>query len=231
MLGICACMFVPAPALVQINWDGDTSSVWRLGNNWDDAGGAFPGEFSGDSAVIAVNTQNPVTVSGTVANSITTLTLDADTNAATVELDILSGGSLTTTGLVTVKADQEDAANHATIKVGGTLTADSFLFDGAADIDDGHAIGDFDVNVCVNNGVGTDTTVAAGYTDWELASGVVFSAADVILEHGAFLTVTGGSVTSELRMDSFDAGPATSVATVKFVGPMIATVPSTYACP
>jgi hypothetical protein len=155
-------------------WDGDTSSDWQTATNWAEAG--YPGkDAAGDTATINADTANDtVTVSGAVPNSVAWVLVDADAAGVDLELEIQSGGSLTTTGLVTLKGEQ-DGSSTATLDVqsGGSFAPDSMLFWGRVDSDTAHAIGDFDEDVTVTESCdGTVDTCMEGYVDIQLSNNV-----------------------------------------------------------
>jgi hypothetical protein len=132
------------------------------------------------------------------------LTLKIDTGGS---LDVLNSGS----GYVQVIAGSHTYStttydDDATLWVhAGTLDADTLDFRGTSTESLGHAQGDFDVDLEVqNSGDYTTDTSILGYVDWDLASGVQVCAKDVELDNsGTDWTVTGHSNTSELVMYSF----------------------------
>jgi hypothetical protein len=185
---------VTAAALV---WDGDTSSDWKTISNW---GGDvnYPGYLAaGDTATIDVATNNPVQLSGSLAYSVATIDIDADTNSATVELEIQSGGSLTTTGLVTVKGDQTGSATATlTVSTCDTFKPDSLYFWGRNHATDGHAIGNFDDCMTVQGAGDNSWDVwIRGYVDWNIGSSKQINMKDLEMDgaNGADLSITGTS--------------------------------------
>lgn len=202
-LGICALLLASATANAQADftWDGARNSDWQAtgpsGNNWDQPG--YPGlSQAGDTATIDVATNNPVTLSGSLANSVATVTLDANANSATVSLDIQTGGSLTTTGLVLVKGEQSSSAgaDSATIHVSaGTFSPSSMEFDGSTHADDGHAIANIDVDVTVSN-----TTTIKHLVDFDIAAGVTFDVGDLTLDSTGDLKMTGQGTSAKMEV-------------------------------
>lgn len=181
-LGICALLSAGSYALMPtlmaaFTWDGALSSAWNDGRNWGQDGTTpYPGSAAaGDIAVIDVATSNPVTLTGTVSNSVSTITIDANANSATVELDVQTSGSLTTTGLVYVMGEQisTSGADSATIQhSGGTFSPDTMKFEGSQHATAGHAVADIDFTTTVAGGAGIDTTVLY-YVDFDVAGASV----------------------------------------------------------
>jgi hypothetical protein len=132
--GICVLLVSSGVAYAgdAFTWTGASSSSWTLAGNWSGPAADYPGkDNTGDTATINVATSNPVQLSGGLY-SVDTITIDADTNSATVELEIQSGGSVTTTGLVTVKGDQTGSATATLTVSGGTLQPNSLTVIGGA---------------------------------------------------------------------------------------------------
>lgn len=93
-IGICTLLLVTSNLLADSYvWIGG-SSDWRDGYNWD-VGTSYPGEnAAGDTGTINVNTNMPVTVSGTVTYDVAWVKVDAETADASLTLQIASGGNL-----------------------------------------------------------------------------------------------------------------------------------------
>ncbi len=161
-LAILGLLAAPVTALATaLTWTGNTSSSWVVNTNWSPTSG-YPGSlFAGDTALINVATNNPVSLTSSPSNSIASLDLDAAANDAVVSLNLQA--SLTVTSGTTVLGG-DAGSNTATIQLtsgtfdpaalvlrgqdpaqtrraffdldGGTLTApDSLTLQGEADID------------------------------------------------------------------------------------------------
>lgn len=96
--GICALLLGATAAHGQdsYTWTGAGSS-WSSAANWSGPAQDYPGkDNAGDDATINADTANDtVVVSGTVANSVAWVLVDADTANVNLELNIASGGSIT----------------------------------------------------------------------------------------------------------------------------------------
>lgn len=176
-LGICALLSAGSYALMPtlmaaFTWDGALSSAWNDGRNWGQDGTTpYPGSSgTTDTAVIDVATNNPVTYS-TNTETVDTIEINADTNAASVVFKV-TGGSLTTGGLVLVKGDQDATATAKIWVTGGTFAPDSMEFFGRNHATSGHAVADIDVTTTVVGGAGIDTTVLY-YVDFDVAGASV----------------------------------------------------------
>jgi hypothetical protein len=180
-------------------WDGDTSSDWQTATNWAEAG--YPGkDAAGDTATIADgSTNSTVTVSGAVPNSVAWVLVDADAAGVSMELEIQSGGSLTTTDLVTIKGDQDGTATATlTVSTCDTFKPDSLYFWGRNHATDGHAIGNFDDCMEVQGAEDNSWDVwVRGYVEWNIGSGDEVHMKDMEMDgtNGANLTITGTSST------------------------------------
>ena len=201
-LGICAMLLASAGAYgaTTFTWDGSSDSDWKTDANWDQ-GLNFPGHRSETDAIAIINVTNnanPVMLSGSLAKSVASVTIDANANSATVSLDIQTGGSLTTTGLVLVKGEQSSSAgaDSATIHVSaGTFSPSSMEFDGSTHADDGHAIANIDVDVTVSN-----TTTIKHFVDFDIAAGVTFDVGDLTLDSTADLKMTGQGTSAKMEV-------------------------------
>lgn len=204
-------------------WTGATDSDWEDFNNWTQSPGSnsFPGGGAGprtdDVAYINAGVTQPEFDAASGTRTVETITIDADTNSTTVSLTV-SGGSLTTNGLVLVKGEQT-GTDTATITVsGGTFAPAAMCFWGRYDPNnpnDGHAIGSFSANMTVQNPCDNSwDTWVRGYVDWTIGSSVTINMKDLELDglNGADLMVNGGGATSALSTCSFRSnGQAMSV--------------------
>ncbi len=164
-IAACVALCLPSAAFAAaINWDGDTNSSWLTGSNWDDPSGFYPGQAgAGDSATIAVATNNPVTLSSSPSNSIASLTINAATNDAVVQLTH-SRGTLTTTSVVQLIGG-DAGSNTSTYRLNGgtaTLSGASVNIDGG-DSSSRKAILDYDSGTFTHGS--SDPMRMRGYAD------------------------------------------------------------------
>jgi hypothetical protein len=130
-LGVLAMVFPFATAQTEtFTWTGyGYSTTWTDQANWSGPSMEYPGQDDTDDVVNITTTVYlfPDYSSGTM--TVGTITLDADSTSVSLTV---SGGTLTTTGLVTVQGDP-DGAGTATLTVsGGTLQPNSFTVIGGA---------------------------------------------------------------------------------------------------
>lgn len=150
-------------------WNGITSAYWDEWN-WEVGGVpilSYPGQNQGgDTAIIADGTNIPVELDVDLAYSVATVEIDADDNAETVALKIVTGGKLETTGLVTTKSDQDGTATATFWHDTGDFVPYAMRFWGRDHASDGHAKGDFDQTFSV-----TKTFTVRQYADMDVALG------------------------------------------------------------
>ncbi|MCP4246320.1 MAG: hypothetical protein GY778_04655 [bacterium] len=155
-LGICALLLAPAGAYAagSFTWTGSASTAWANQANW--TGGEaleYPGfDDTDDTATIDADPDSRQPIVSTGTPEIASLTIDSNTNAVAVNLDI-TGGTLTVNTSTTVDADA-DAANNATLKLaGGTFDPQTaFVLDGGQPdaANNGVALFDFDSGTLTN---------------------------------------------------------------------------------
>lgn len=213
------CLLVSGVASAQetFSWlASPSSSAWHDSSNWSSATSEFPGEDDTDDAVtISAGTTQPVFSADSGTRTVGTIDIDADTYSTTVSLTI-SGGSLTTTDLVTVRSKQGLGGFTSTIAVtGGTFAPHSMEFDGRNHVTASHAIGDFDTSVTVSS-----STTMKGYVDIDIADSTTVDFGDLTTSSvdSAVLRVTGHTSdgVSTLRMDSY----TTNSRKASFEGPL-----------
>jgi hypothetical protein len=108
----------------------------------------------------------------TVTVTVGPITIDADAGPETVSLGI-SSGSLTTTGLVTVRGEQSTSETATlTVSSGATFAPSSLAFDGGATT--ATAIGDFDESVTVSSSI-----TAQEYVDIQVKGGETVTAGSI----------------------------------------------------
>jgi len=137
----------------DFTWNGNTSAFWDEANWSVGPFGSqnYPGQNqSGDTAAIAVATNNPVILDIGLPYEVKTVDLDADAAGANITLDIRTGADLDTSGLVTLKSDL-DGSYEAKIIVGATFTPAVMRFWGRNHATSGHAKLDADVDFTVDN--------------------------------------------------------------------------------
>jgi len=195
-IAVLAVLAAPVGTLAtDFTWNGNTSSYWDEPNWSVGQFGSqnYPGQNqAGDSATIKVATNNPVILDVSLYD-LSTLDLDADAAGANITLDIRTGADLATTGLVTIKGEQDDGSPEAKIIVGAAFAPEAMRFWGHSDATDGHAKADVDVDFSVVS----DVSVRR-YADFDVATDKTVTV-DGSLRIGkdlddyfAYLTVTGG---------------------------------------
>ena len=193
-LAICALLGAPVGAFAtpgNYTWNGGSSHVWGKDANWDGFPSPPPGTDSGDTAFIDDGTSNqPEYTSASGSKTVAVLTLDGNSVPETVSL-ILSGGTLTVSGLCTVQARLSGTPSHpATLNPTADLAIapNTLFFSGD---EDSHAIGDFDADVTV--GASSASTRAIGYVDIDVQD----ADADVFLAKEMFVGDTTGDGTGD----------------------------------
>ncbi len=167
----------PAASATLFTWTGASSTAYDTAGNWSPSG--VPDDAN-DSFRIDVATNTPVIYASTTY-SISAGSINADTNDATCGLTINSG-SLTTGSRVTIKGNQ-DGTNAATLTVaGGTFSPRYLEFIGGDGASDGHAIGDFDVDVTVV--AITLSTTVTGNSDIDVATDKLLAAKELLVGDG-----------------------------------------------
>lgn len=193
-------------AVESFAWDGGgADNYWSTVGNWT-ADSEYPGfdaQSPGDDVTIANSTRTTCELDTDLPCYVNTVTLNAHDANASMTLYI-DDGSLTTSGLLTLKAKVSGpGTKHATLQVdaGGALQPQTMLFWGNGTDGKGRArLYDYQgVTVDSANGhAGTDTTFQ-GYCDVMLDEGVTFAAKEVELVAGADVLVqptngTGGTL-------------------------------------
>jgi len=178
IVGLATLAGVGANAYATLfTWTGASSTAYDTAGNWSPSG--VPDDAN-DSFRIDVATNTPVIYASTTY-SISAGSINADTNDATCGLTINSG-SLTTASRVTIKGNQ-DGSQAATLTVaGGTFSPRYLEFIGGDGASDGHAIGDFDVDVTVV--ATTLSTTVTGNTDIDVASSKVLAVKELFVGDG-----------------------------------------------
>ena len=167
-IAVLAVLAAPVGTLAtDFTWNGNTSAFWDE-PNWSVGQFSslnYPGQSqAGDSATIKVATNNPVILDVSLYD-LSTLDLDADAAGANITLDIRTGADLATTGLVTIKGEQDDGSPEAKIIVGAAFAPEAMRFWGHSDATDGHAKADVDVDFSVVS----DVSVRR-YADFDVAT-------------------------------------------------------------
>ncbi len=173
-------VIVPAASATLFTWTGNSSSAWNANSNWNPSSG-FPDDSS-DTARIDVNTNGPVTFS-TGTYTVASIVLNSDTNNEEAGLNV-TGGSLTTTGRVSVHAD-DDAGSDLPARlyvVGGTFAPYQLEFVGRDASEGSHAFGAFEVDVTV--GSATSSTTVLGIVHIDVTSSKVLAAKAVTVGNG-----------------------------------------------
>jgi hypothetical protein len=199
-LAVCLLVGGVASAQESFSWQTSPSSTeWHDPNNWSGPANEFPGQDDTDDVVtISAGSQQPEFSTNSGTRTVDTIDIDADTNGVTVSLTV-SGGSLTTTGLVTVKGKQAVSDHSATLTVSSAdaFKPNSITFDGRDHTTASHAIGVFNACMTVQGAEDNTTdTFVSGYVDWTIGSGVQINMKDLELDsNGADLLIAGTSST------------------------------------
>jgi hypothetical protein len=190
-------------AAETFTWTGAVSSAWETPGNWNQSPGSGSSPGNGRTTDIVYinadpNTRQPVFSAGCGTRTVDTIDINANTNGVDVSLTV-SGGSLTTTDLVTVKGKQAVADRTATITVSSDATfAPALLyFWGRDHASDGRAIGSFGEDVTV-----ACCTTARGYVDITVTGSATLDLNGLLLDgNGTNLAVSGQNNGETLKLD------------------------------
>lgn len=131
-LGICALLAAPVVVYGDCEWTGTNGSSWKDAGNWSDCSPFYPGEDSpGDEARIANSNNNPVLLSASLENSISSLTLNAGTAGDAVSF-LHSGGENEITGALTVIAGSTSGYHAVAQFTDDTLSIGSVSLQGSS---------------------------------------------------------------------------------------------------
>jgi hypothetical protein len=213
----CALMLLTvssAAVAASGTWTGAVNGNWNNNSNW--SASPYPGfTGTGDVALIDNATNQPVTyASANISKTLASVTVDADANAAAVTLKV-TNGTLTVTGLTRIVAETSSSVDAMLWVNAGTFVPELLEFEG--DVDDGAAIGDFDVSVTVDGNdshSGTDT-LCEGLVDFFIGNATV-QVRDLEMGANANLYVLGEHLNSILQMKTMDPADGFDYRPVKF---------------
>jgi len=195
-LGICALLFASGSAYAQddYTWDGSESSDWADDLNWTPGGMGtdYPGEnVADDTALINDGTnERAITLSSSLANTVHWVKIDANAAAgdmsltldnANSDLDIYRNGGASTLGYLQL-VGRLSAAGVATFNYGnGSFACDWINLDGDS-ATAGRVVLDIDVDLTVRDA--TDSVLATGHVDVDVAGSTTFGVKDIEIGDG-----------------------------------------------